>query len=209
MLTLFSVWSGKQNRLAADAESKKPALFSFLHAGLKLNISPVSGSHLSPQLQTPRPRCQRGQSFKQIQSKFETFPFFFACQRFKAQDETRGEVKRNENIFLLMICTTQFDWLSKNSGNELPSKKDYSFISGGQNRNIPQTPRTESLKRPNGIWSFSCLCFWWYLQCNVNVYCVLFLWPPPTVVNPDLWLLSGETLGPRKQTQFVRLLGQN
>ena len=50
MLTLFSVWSGKQNSLAVDAESKKPALFSFLHAGLKLNISLVSGSHLSPPL---------------------------------------------------------------------------------------------------------------------------------------------------------------
>ena len=50
MLTLFSVWSGKQNSLAVDAESKKASIIFILHAGLKLNISLVSGSHLSPQL---------------------------------------------------------------------------------------------------------------------------------------------------------------
>ena len=108
-----------------------------------------------------------------------------------------------------MICTTQFDWLSKNSAMNCPRRKIIHLFPAGQKRNTSKPPGPRVWK---GLMEYDHfpVCVSADDVCHDNVmykykmYCVLFLYSPPSVVNPDLWLLSGETLGPRKQTQFVQ-----
>ena len=53
MLTLFSVWSGKQNSLAVDAESKKASIIFIFTCGIEAKyFAGIGFPFISPALDT-------------------------------------------------------------------------------------------------------------------------------------------------------------